>query len=304
MILLSLGDFQSQLDAAAKKLQRLGVRIGGTRIARYQKIIGKALTAESQGNIAHQSDPSFVNALIESSELIDIAALDEHYFAEHHVREKLLRLSSGPEVMAPEGNDPGRNYSFEFSTAARASANGRLHGFAGSGDLAVEPGPRPIECKRISSLRQLEHRLRDARDQLIDHVKLGAQPGVIAVDLTRPIRLEQGVIDGWDDDAMMQTAENHLTAYIARHLIRKKYIDAIAVPAVLGILVRYVACGTAGDAGHIRRSTVWQACSLHPEESTENEQFISTTDFLGPEPVRGITWPEIQAAMAAVDPRA
>jgi hypothetical protein len=297
---IGLADFSQQFDDAVRHLQALGVRIGGTRIDRYQAILRRAVAAEARGNVRHQTDPWFVNAVVEASELIDISTLETSELVGDHVREKVLALASGPDVVAPNGNDPARDYGFEFTTAARAKANGWLRGFPEIGDVSVgQTESAPVECKRISSLKKIAHRLKDARDQLEAGVRAGLGAGVIALDLTRPIRLHQGPIAAEDEDSLVESAERQLTAYVARRLMRP-YFGDLQRPGVLGVLVRYVAVGTAGDPGNIRRSTVWQACSLYPDESNENQQFLAIGRFLGPEPVRLITWPEIHEAVDAV----
>jgi hypothetical protein len=76
-----------------------------------------------------------------------------------------------------------------------------------------------------------------------------------------------------DDEALTDRSEQVLTAYIAKYLHKQMPLEAVSVPAVLGVLVRYLASGTAGESFQVRRSCVWHACSVHPDDGAQNEEF-------------------------------
>ncbi len=296
---LTLERFAENFDDAITKLKTLGLRISATRIARYRRIIAEAVAAERRGDVRHQLSPSFINAIVEASEIIDIASLRMDFLTSDAAKEKLLRISSGPEVMAPDGHDPARDYGFELSTAAKAYSNDCFVGFPSTGDLVVLPGSRPVECKRLSSVGQFERRLREARDQLDRRFRNGEPPGIIAMDFTRPLRLTHGSIVADSDDLLVDAAEKQITAFVGRNLLSTD-LDKIAAESTLGILIRYLAVGTAGDPGHIRRAAVWQGFSIHPEESNENKAFLAAAAFLGPEPMRDISLSDIAYALETV----
>lgn len=292
---IALSEFSQRLGEAVQRLSARGVRIGGTRIARYQKIILKAVVDEERGKSDHQERPEFANAVVEASELIDISTLPDEVLSQEHVSSKLRWISKGPEAMAPEGSDPGRDYAFEFSTAARAEANSRLNGFHVSGDLVIAPSVA-LECKRISSVAQLNRRVKEARDQIADRHNQGESAGIIAVDVTRPLRVLHGLVDAAHAEALVEEAERQLTAFMAQHFLREVELERISTPAVLGVLVRYLAAGYAGERAQLRRSTVWQAVSLHAEDSHLNHDFYAASEFLGPEPMRLIEQAEVLRA--------
>jgi len=298
---LPLEEFVAKFEESVARLEHFGLRIGSTRIARYLKVLRSAIVAERKDNIAHQRHPSFVNALIEASEFIDIAAMHDVHLSSPRAQEKLTRISSGPEVMSPIGHDPARDYAFELSTAARADANDLFSGFPETGDLIVGGPATPVECKRLSSVAQFDRRLREARNQLAARVGSGELPGVIAMDLTRPIRVAHPLIDAQNEDELVRIASDQLTAFIARHLAPESTMEGIRVPSVLGVCVRYLAAGTAGDAGHIRRAIDWQMISVHEEDSAENGAFLESMKFLGPEPFNEISNEKIEAALAAIE---
>src|SRR5690606_12829080 len=130
-----------------------GVRTHGTRLAAYRRSMARAEQDEAHGRFDHQQRPELLNALIEASEIIEIAQIDEAHLAAADVLDKLRRISGGPDTMAPERADPARDYAFEFHTAAVLQRQGEFGGFSRQdGDLTVAAERYPAECKRVSSL--------------------------------------------------------------------------------------------------------------------------------------------------------
>src|SRR5690606_20840387 len=130
---------------------------------------------------------------------------DAHLDAD--VLEKLRRISGGPDTMAPDRADPARDYAFEFHTAAVLQRQGEFGGFSQqNGDLTISTDRYPAECKRVSSLNSARNRLRDGRDKLSELVLEGSPPGVIAIDLTRPIRIAHGPITAASDQDLLEEA--------------------------------------------------------------------------------------------------
>lgn len=286
-------EYLTALDA----LQDMGVRIDGTRLARYSEILDRAIIAEQSELTEHQQDNGFLNAIIEAVDITDIAALNPNVFQDGEVLRKLRQVSDGREFMSVEGSDRARDYAFEFSAAAALHRKNQFGGFSpNGGDITVGRERWPAECKRLSSLNRLEQRLRKARTQLDgQQYEFGGPPGVIVIDLTKPIRFAQGPINSTTEDELEETAESHLTAYIARYF-RPQWIEMLASPATLGIMIRYISVGTVVEASSVRRCTVWQAISLHGDDMDENSTFMQIADCFGPGPLRNITTNEISEA--------
>ena len=178
---------------------------------------------------------------------------------------------------------------------------GQFGGFATSvGDVLIAPGLWPIENKRISSLARLALRTRKARDQLQRGFELGGPPGLIALDLSRPIRRRYGHLIESSDDALAEATSRTLTAYIGEHLMLALRPEDIARPGVLGIMVRYVSVGTSGDVSQIRRSTTWQLVSLHTDNSVENELFLKIAALCGSLPIVLGAKDELLSARASI----
>lgn len=295
--------FRDQYTQALAWLRARGVRINNTRLSRYLATMSEAITSEAAGSEVHQQSDEFAATLVEASEIIQISSLDPAFFeGRDDVLTNLRRIIAGPEVVGDDGDDFGRNYAFEFFTAAVLHERNAFGGFAnGDLDLLLRDGNHPVECKRISSLRRLEQRIREARDQLNTYVDEGGPPGFIAIDLSRPIRLAQGAIVAADDDDFMHTADLHARAYIKSHVVAPLILPAATGHGVLGLAVRYIAYGTAGGRGNVRRSVVWNLCHIYDDESEETQLLGRLTGPLGRGPLQYITAEEIEEAAALVD---
>lgn len=300
--LIPLSEFLRQYDVALEWMNNHGVRTKSTRFAAYRRIMARAEQEELHGRFDHQHRPELLNALVEASELIDIAQIKDAYLAPADVSDKLRRISGGPDTMAPERADPARDYAFEFHTAAVLQLQGEFGGFSRQdGDLTVAKEGYPAECKRVSSLNSLRARLRDGKEKLNRLTQVGSPPGIIAIDLTRPIRMAHGPIVAASDDQFMQQAEQRLIAYLPEHVMTAQNMASLVCPAVLGVIAKCVSVGTVGEEANIRRSVVWQACSLHADISTEDALFRRIAHAFGPGELREGTREEIIDATAEID---
>lgn len=278
---------------ALTKLAARGVQTANGRLLLYRRVLEAALACEQRDPEAahpHQERPEFFNALLEANEMISIARLDDAYIADHHVRTKYRSLGRGTELMDPTKDDPARNYAFEFATAALAAENNNLLGFR-AGDVEVGPPACPIECKRVSSLVRLGDNLATARDQLV----ASGRAGIIAIDLTTPIRHQQGlVVHSENESAQRHRVDQELAAYLDHHW--RNHIERAIHPAVLGVVFRHVVVGSVGAPNQIGTARTWQLCCVHDDNDSLNDQFLASLGWMGSAPIVSGTRSEIDAA--------
>lgn len=300
--LIPLSQFLQQYDAALEWFNRHGVRTHSTRLADYRRIMARAEQDEAHGRFHHQQRPELLNAMIEASEIIEIAQIDEVHLAAAEVLNKLRQVSGGPSTMAPQRADPARDYAFEFHTAAVLQRQGEFGGFSRQGgDLTVATEGYPAECKRVSSLDSLRSRLRDGKDKLNRLMLDGSPAGVIAIDLTRPVRMAHGLIVAASDEQFVQEAERRLIAYLPEHVMTERNIGSLACASVLGVIAKCLSVGTIGEEANIRKSVVWQACSVHTDGSAEDALFRRIAHSFGPGELREGTREEIIDAAAQIE---
>lgn len=301
MELLTIIEFLQRYEDALNFLHAQGVRIGGTRLARYRKVLSKAYERELRGLFDHQTEIGLPNALVEAADIIEIASISSDWLAGDEIRKKLQEISGGNEVMSPIGQDPSRDYAFEFTTAAVLQIQGRFSGFSKhGGDVTIDPNQYPVECKRLSSLHRAEARLREGKRKLERLRFAGQPPGLIAIDLTRPILIAQGSIEASDESKLRLEADQRLVAYLAKHVMTESIIEALQSPATLGIVARYSALGFVKERANIRRAVIWQACSLHADKSAEDLLFRELAQGFGYGKLENGTVDDIREAMKRV----
>ena len=268
-------------EAALQRLAPFGLRVSpSSRFGCYQRVLRAAMEAEAKGDFAHQSSERFVNAVIEAADIIAIAVLDDRWLSEPIVREKLRPLGKGKEFAGASGHDTARDLQFELSAAAAFARRGALGGFLVSGgDFAIAPKMWPAECKRITSLKEMMDRLAEGRDQLA----VGS-PGILCVDMTRPMRAELGPLRANSDAALEATVQRLLSGFVPASCDMEALLARMRRPHVLGLAVRYVAYGHVGgraEVDQVRTSTSWQLYLVHGDESPASAELDRATAPLG-----------------------
>lgn len=305
LVLKSLPAFRDDYVRALEWLRAMEVRVTNNRLAHYLDTINSAIEREGRGDESHQQNADFAATLVEAFDITQIAMLERAAFdGRKDVLTKLRQLSRGADLPPSKStDDPARNYAFEFSTGGTLTDRNAFGGFGEStGDVLLKDDLHPVECKRISSLDRVGDRLADGRKQLELGVAAGGKPGIIAIDVSRPIRMGQGPINAIDDDQFEAIASAQISAYIYEHV--GKHLELrVECDSVLGVLVRFVAVGTAGGLGHVRTIVDWSLLYVHPDEAPNSKLFLRLAEPFGRGPIRQITPEDIATAMAMVDAR-
>ena len=277
----SLSEFLARYERALARLEGLGASVQNTRLSRYEKQIRQGVEQELRGDLSHQATEPFINALVEAFDIIAIAQLPAEIFKDADSLRKLKNVPSGPDTMVPNQQDSARDDALEVVAAAMLHKNGVQVRFSASGgDLVVGENDWPVECKRISSLKSLEGRLRKARAQLEKQVAQGSPPGIIFIDLTNPIRHQHGAIHVQADETLNETADERLFAYMT-HALGLKLQDVLRGAAVLGVVFRYWSHGTAGGVANIRVAPSFQLLSNHDSGAAGHAEFIRAVKGFG-----------------------
>jgi len=281
----TLEDLLAEFDAALVWLSSLNVQTDNTRFSRYRAQIARAITEEARGSFQHQRTDAFLNALMEAGDVIEIATLDPRAFLSNaHALRKLRRLSKGADETPTTGFDPARDSGFEFATAAMLNSHGVFGGFGDYGDVLQKPGWHPWECKRLGSLEAIPSRVQEARDQLSEAQARGVSSGIIALDLTRPLRNDHGVLNAKTDSDLLAATQKFLAEIIPKYFFENRLVDdrTRPRPSALGVFLRFVSIGRLGNSESVRSSTTWQMVPLHDPLSVENALFREVAEATGP----------------------
>lgn len=301
MELITLSEYIGIYADALARLKSLGVKLKRPgRLDAYLALLERMADAEQRGDESHQGSAQALNLFLETSDIIAIATLEARWLSRPELVARLRSIARGPTFLSADRFDPGRDAAFEFSLAARLQANGEFGGFSEKdGDLTVGDARWPLECKRISSMRALEKRLREARKQLESLYAAGEPPGVIAIDLSSAINSSLGEIEGINDDDIRAHTEARMTNQIFNFWRgRSDLRESLRTDAVLGVLARYVAVGTSGSPENVRTQTSLQLLELHAEGTEQHSKFLEVAELVNSAPLVQGTLGDVARARA------
>ena len=266
----------NQLQEALSWLQGLGIRTKSTRLDAYLQTMKRMIDVVASVDVktADNELETYVNALFEVHEFLEIyhGLGDGSYDSD--LIDYLNDVRAGPVYAKQEnvssGNRP-RNLAFELLMNSRFSRGGLAPNLSSNADAECSIGGNTvvIECKRPSSVRQIERRIDEAHQQLAKHYesrRTAGLRGAIAIDISKianpkqlSMRYEsatdvnaqmEGILDAFDDqycDALQRKMHKKTIGAFVR-------MAAMAKPANPGgVLVYCQEFGVFAYKGHPQR---------------------------------------------------
>ena len=263
---------REQYKIARTRLRAFGLPTNGNdRLSAYDDLLAELGPMEARELRGGGRLKDLANALCESSMLVDIATLPDDFLDQS--REKIRHLTRGPIEEDINKDDPGRNFACELHAAARCNSLGRLGPFPETrGDFRVAIGrsSRPVEVKRISSIRNVRSLTKKAAKQLAPTIR-DAKWGCILLDVSAAARSPLGFIDARSPEEFANTADAQMTAFYGHYIRTLLDHKDVVREGGLGLLFRHVAYGWAGGPQHVRRSIVVQATTFYEKDALFRE---------------------------------
>ena len=191
---LNLWELQEKLNAAIDWLSTWGFSVSRTRIGQYQKflesLVGKKL-----------SELEYHSFMFDIGEILYIhSALCK--FSDLDLRPLLADLVKGKARKGLiVGDERARNFEFELKTAAKFLEQGYKLNLSTNADLIATNNLGKqvlIECKRLTSKKQLKKRIKEASAQLHKKYKYCSEPlatrGFVCLDVSNLVNPEFKVI--------------------------------------------------------------------------------------------------------------
>lgn len=216
-------ELESNYREALDWIQSLGIPTKNTRLDIYSnslKEIPKTieeLLKEEDENRGVTKFLELQKTLGEISEIIRFHTSFKKIDSESFIS-KLKKISSGKPFTANSANDPSRDFAFELSIAGRFIRAGIEVDLNQLADLVaiIDSKIIFIECKRIKSEKQIEKRIKEARDQISKRSKSTISKknfGFIAANIT-PILISSDILLTAKDIHTAKTIhESHLHSF-------------------------------------------------------------------------------------------
>lgn len=185
----------SELQAATRWLDHLGIAYSATRFGRYRKTLNELESARLAGINLYDaaSELSAFASLFEANELVTIHQSLAGKKLDMYLRPKLKELVSGPYSYVDENassSNKARNTGFELAViASLATAGLSIRQDGGVSDVVAQLGSTTVivECKRPQSESGIHRAITDASYQLAKRYRKARSgaTGFIALDLTK-----------------------------------------------------------------------------------------------------------------------
>ena len=278
----------AQYDLALEKIGLVVPLDRNSRFHAYRRIIARNVGLDSKETGKRDDTERLFNSLIEAHDVLEIASLPLLYLSAPGITKRLRVAVNGRPFRANYGyhdHDPNRNAAFELCAAAYLNSHGMLADPPlGGADVMLLDGAlvRPVECKRIASIKKIGDNIHKANKQLTARVSAGNPPGIIMADVSRVLNPSLRPLRSSSADGLSEHAGSQFTYLMDTYVESMRKPENVS-PASLGILVRYVEGGFAGSNASIRRYKEWGIAQLHKDDSTEAAMFMDIVRRLGDE---------------------
>jgi hypothetical protein len=239
----TFGDLAAELHRAVEWFERMGVDVRKSRLGRYVDHLGRLVKAHETQNFDEitDDDQSIKNALFEANEFITIFRRLSAAQYDDTVRERLVRIATGPEHYpdeTPAAANSARNFAFELLVADRLVGGGLTLATGTGADTAVVVEGRTIavECKRLMGDTAAEKRFKEAHKQLKRRYAAASRPGMrglIALDITRAANPSFAVLRVDNSTSIRPAMLGMLEDFVKRHRRTWAYTNGSKTVALL-----------------------------------------------------------------------
>lgn len=240
---------QERLGEVINWLSSHGKEPIGTRIAMYQKDLGRLVKAYSEGKLDEllnkRDAETLLNSFLEARSLVLIhKGLKLIQGQDNALGQRIKDLLKGPEHSNQESSktssNQARNVSFELVVAAYFAIAGYKIDLSTDADLSIEDVNTMlfVECKRPQSENGIEPNINDALKQLTRRYEEsnfnGEKRGLLALSISKIVNPEQRLLVAKDDQDLHTKMSNILEKFIRKY----EYLWAKPKDArTLGIIV-------------------------------------------------------------------
>lgn len=261
-------------DCAISWMKSIGVNISSGRTQHYLKVMKywRDNYKSASGSIAKDIFPSFVSSVSEIDSFIKIykAFKNEPIEKLSSIKTKLQKGVNGP--LNAEDENPNtseaRNYIFEALVAAKFHNPEKEIStiLTASTDTAVEFKNKKIwiECKRVTSEKNLENNIRKAANQLDiqlrkkirKKINTGSK-GLVAIDFSKILHAGDQLLVKANDVELLNSVEKITVAFIAQYSNLLNKIFENKNKRIVGTLVHFSTMATSEERNLLVTVSDW-----------------------------------------------
>ncbi len=255
-------------DDAISWMIKIGVKISSGRTQKYLKVINywienyKSASDEQTREIF----PNFVSSVSEIDAFIKIynAFKDEPIEKLSYIRAKLQKGVNGP-LNAKDENpntSEARNYIFEALVAAKYhNPEHKITTLLSAAtDTAVQYKNKKIwiECKRVTSKKNLENNIRKASNQLEQQLKKNkGDKGLVALDFSKMLHAGDQLLVRHNDVELINSVQKITETFIGQYSGLWNRIFKTKNSRIIGVLVHFSTMATSEERNLLVTVSDW-----------------------------------------------
>jgi hypothetical protein len=271
-------------DNAISWMKNIGVELSSGRTQHYLKIMNflRDNYKSASDIVAKNIFPDFVSSVSEIDSFIKIheAFKNEPIDKLLSIKTKLQKGVNGP-IKAEDENpntSEARNYIFEALVAAKFHNPEKDMStiLTASTDTAVEFKNKKIwiECKRVTSEKNLEKNIRKAANQLDRQLRKKVRKkittgnkGLVAIDFSTILHSGDQLLVKANDDELRNSVEKITLTFIAKYSNLWNRIFETKNKKIVGILVHFSTMATAEERNLLVNASDW---GVNPKVNTSS----------------------------------
>lgn len=263
---------------ALKWMKTIGVKIDKGRTLHYERVIRFWTEAYQTASFdeCKKDFPQFVSSILEIHDFLYIYKVFrcKNALELEGLVITLNKAVNGPIYLGDESPDStkARNFLFEALVAARLNAptHGSTVNFNAESDVEIvfNENKISIECKRITSKKQINKNIKIASKQLEKSLKKSRDSdhkGIIALDVSKLINSVDQVYVSIDDDHLLGLIEKLINKIIHHFAPIWQDIYKRRDRRIIGTLIRFSFMSITEKRGLLVHTTQW---GLNPRDST------------------------------------
>jgi len=273
------GELLKEYEAACEWVSSLGIDYRPTRFKSYLDDTKLLFHEAAKGVDEYSTDEEFeevarryLNANREINELLRIANALKRIGDNYSFLEQLKKTATGNAGRLINHKDQSRNFSFELDVASRFIFAGFEVDLSGAADLRVLINGKYlyVECKRVTSEKQLEKRVKDANQQLLrrlkrDHSKQSR--GLVAVEVSHLVDFDKNIWGYKTGEHMWNASAEIINSFVKNN---EEKLSKGSTKRLLGVLAQITFPSFISNGIDLKVATA-RASSLFMYENSQSD---------------------------------
>ena len=272
-----------EYEAACEWINSLGIDYRPTRFKKYIEDTKLLFHEEAKSVKEYPSDQDFkevakryLNASREIQELLRIVNALKKIEDNDSFIDQLKKMTSGSAGRVINQQDQSRNFSFELDVASRFIFAGYEVELNGIADLKVliNGVSLYVECKRVTSMKQLGKRVKFANEQLLRRLQRDSSKqsrGIVAVEVSHLVDFDESIWGYKSTEYLWNRSAKIINSFVRRN---ESEFHKGSARRLLGVLAQITFPSFVSNDDGLKVATARSSSLLVYRNSTSDTEFL------------------------------